>query len=266
MFCFAVQHGGIRPAGDPFFREHCTNVLPFTLQRVRLIRPGAGRHDALIFEIAHLYGGVVPVTVDQRLLRAQYFQYRLILRFGKLIRIRNPQLRLGGFHKQRRVGNVNRSVIGLHAAFVAFSIRQVLFNEHHVPAIRRRRENLRVVHQQVRSPLIRRAVDFARHVEPVAFDHPGIDGFPVRDERRVDWLHAFTHDQAQRGIARGRHQIVTAFRHQADHLIRRRRRFDVYRTAGLFFELCHPVVLFIGLTTFDIARPGDNIQAAFSLT
>ena len=146
MFRVAMQHGGIRPAGDALFRENGRNRLTFRLQTVGLIGPGAGGHDAFVFKIAHLYGGIVPVAMNQGVLIAQHLEYRLILRFGKLIGVTDTQLRLGGFDEQRGIGNINRPVIGLHAAQVGFTVRQVLFDEHHAPAVRRRREGFRVVH------------------------------------------------------------------------------------------------------------------------
>ena len=114
MFCVAMQHGSIRPAGDALFWENGGNRLAFRFQAVGLIRPGAGGHDAFVFKITHLYGGIVPVAMNQGVLIAQNFEYRLILRFGELIGIGDAELRLGGFDKQRGVGNIDRPVIGLH--------------------------------------------------------------------------------------------------------------------------------------------------------
>ena len=99
MFSIAVQHSGIRPAGNALFRKNGGNRLAFRFQTVGLIGPGAGGHHAFVFKIAHLHGGIVPVAVDQRVLFAQDFQHRLILRFGKLIGIINTQLRLSGFNE-----------------------------------------------------------------------------------------------------------------------------------------------------------------------
>lgn len=113
-----MQHGGVRPAGHALFREHGGDRLPFALQGVGLIRPGAGGHHAFVFKVAHLHRGVVPVAVDQRVLAAQQLQRRLILFFVELIRIADAELRLGGLQEQRRVGDVDRAVVSLHPAWL----------------------------------------------------------------------------------------------------------------------------------------------------
>lgn len=107
MLRLAVQHGGIRPAGYPLLREHGGDRLAFRLQAVGLIGPRTGGGYPFVFEVVHLYGGVMPVAMDQRLLVAQDFQHRVVLGFGQLIGVFDPQLRLGGFDKQRGVGDID---------------------------------------------------------------------------------------------------------------------------------------------------------------
>ena len=201
--------------------------------------------------------------MDQTVLSAQHFQHRLVLFFGELIRIADAQLRLSGFNEQRSVRNIDRAIISLNAAFIALAVRQILLNKNHLPAIRRRREGFSVVHQQVRPPLVRCAVNFAANIKPVAFNHARIERFPVGNQCGINRLHAFTHNQTQRGIAGCRNQIVTPFGHQTDHFIGSRGGFHIHRAACLFFELRYPVVLFISLSAFDVSRPGDNIQSPF---
>ncbi|CCJ98074.1 hypothetical protein BN130_608 [Cronobacter malonaticus 507] len=265
MFRVGVQHGGVGPAGHALFWKDSGDGLAFVFQRVGLVRPGAGGHDALVFEIAHLNGGVMPVAVDQLMLVAQHFQHRAILRLGQLIRIGNAKLRLSGFNVKRRIGDINWPVVSLHAPLVGFAVRQRLLHKQHRPAVRRRRERFGVVHQQVWPPLVRRAVDFTVEIKPFAFNEARVDIFPVRDERGVNRLHAFAHNKAQRGVAGGRDQIVTALRHQADHFIRRGGGFHIHGAAGRFFKFGHPVIGFVGLAAFDITRPRDDIEAAFTL-
>ena len=199
------------------------------------------------------------------MLIAQHFQHRLILFFGELIRITDAQLWLRGFDEQRGIRNVDRAIISLYPAFIALAVRQILLNKNHLPAIRRRREGFSVVHQQVRPPLVRCAVNFAANVKPVAFNHARIERFPVGNQGGINWLHAFAHNQTQRGIAGCRNQIVTPFGHQTDHFIGSRGGFNIHRAACLFFELRYPVVLFISLSAFDVSRPGDNIQSPFRI-
>ena len=206
----------------------------------------------------------MPVAVDQRVLAAQQLQRRLILLFVELVWIADAELRLGGLQEQRRVGDVDRAVVSLHPALVALAVRQVLLLEDHRPAVRRRREGFGVVHQQVRPPLVRRAVGFAVHGVPGAVQQARIDVLPVRDQRGVDRLHPLAEDQAQRGVAGGGHQIVAALGHQADHFIRGGGGLHVHRTAGLLLKLGDPVVVFVGLAAFDVAGPGDDIQPAFA--
>ena len=143
----------------------------------------------------------MPVAVDQRMLVAQHFQHGGILCFGELVRVFDTQLRLGRFDEQRRIGDINRAVIGLHASLIGFTVRQILFGKDDAPAVRRRREGFGVVHQQVWPPLVRRAVDFTADVKPFPFHNPLVEGFPVGDKIGVNRLDAFAHDQPQGGIA-----------------------------------------------------------------
>ena len=205
----------------------------------------------------------MPVAVNQRLLVTQHFQHRFVLGFGQLIGVIDPELWLGGFDKQRGVGDIDRAIIGLHSPLIGFAIRKILLHEDHAPAVRRRREYAGVVHQQVRSPLIRRAVDFAPDVKPCSLRNARVKSAPPGNQRCVNRLNAFTHDQTQRSIARGGHQIVAPLSHQADHFVGGGGGFHIDLTAGLLFKLADPVVLLVGLTAFDIPRPGDNIQAPF---
>ncbi|MCY1430183.1 hypothetical protein D9M71_461240 [compost metagenome] len=158
---FGVQHGGVGPAGDAFFRERGGDWLAFGFQRVGLVRPGAGGGHAFVLEVTHLHGGVVPVAVDQLMLLAQQLDHRGVLLFVELIGIGDAQFRFGRLQVQRGVGDVDRAVVGLHAALVRLAVGQVLRVEDHGPAVRRLGEDLGAVHQHVRAPLVRGAVVLA---------------------------------------------------------------------------------------------------------
>ncbi|MNN84853.1 hypothetical protein D3C81_2020620 [compost metagenome] len=95
MLGLGVQHGGISPTRSAFFRNGRSYRLFLVHQAVDLIRPGAGGDHALIFEVAHLHRGVMPVAVDQRLLCAQQIKHGFVLIFGQLIRILDTQFGLG---------------------------------------------------------------------------------------------------------------------------------------------------------------------------
>ena len=123
MFSISMEHGGIRPSGHALLRKHRGNRLTFAFKAVSLIRPGAGRDHAFVFKVAHLHRGIVPVAVNQGMLIAQNLKHGLILFFSELVRIANPQLRLRRFDKQRRIGNVNRAIISLHAPLIRLAIR-----------------------------------------------------------------------------------------------------------------------------------------------
>ena len=259
-----MHHGGVGPTGGAFFRDGRRDRLFLVHQTVDLIRPGTGRDHAFVLEVAHLYGGVVPVAVNQRLLGAQQIEHRLVLRFGQFIGVLDAQFRLGAFEVQRRVGDVDRAVIGLHAALVRFAVRQVLRIEHHAPAVGCGLEYVGVVHQHVRTPLIRGAVGLLVDHVPRRIFQARVDVLPVRDQRGVDRLNTLADDQAQRGVAGRGDQVVTALGHQADHLVGRRGGLHVDLAAGFLLETRHPVVGLVTFATFDVARPGHDIQLAFA--
>ncbi len=73
----------------------------------------------------------MPVTVGQRVLLAQQLKGRFVLFFVEQVGVGNTQCRLGGFQVQRRIGDVDRAVLGLHAALVALAVGQGLLFEDH---------------------------------------------------------------------------------------------------------------------------------------
>ena len=264
MLGLGVQHGGVGPAGDAFLGEHGGDGLAFGLQGVGLVRPGAGGDHAFVLEVAHLHGGVVPVAVDQVVLLAQQVEHGGVLLLVELVGVGDAQGGLGGLEVEGGVGDVDRAVIGLHAALVGLAVGQVLRFEHHGPAVRRLGEGLGVVHQQVGAPLVGGAVGLAGDGVPGRVLQARVDVLPVGDQVGVDGLHALAVDQAQRGVAGGGDQVVAALGHEADHLVGGGGGLHVDLAAGVLLELADPVVVLVGLAAFDVAGPGDDVEAAFA--
>ncbi len=206
----------------------------------------------------------MPVAVDQRLLLAQQLQHGLVLRFAQLVWVLDAQLRLGRLQVQRRIGDIDRPIIGLHAALVRLAVGQVLRLEQHAPAGGRLLEHVGVVQQHVRPPLVWGAVDLLVDHVPATVLQPWVDVLPVGDQGGIDWLHPLARDEPQRGIARGGDQVVAALGHQADHLVRGGGGLDADLAAGFLLEAGHPVVGLVAFTAFDVAGPGDDVQAALA--
>ena len=98
---------------------------------------------------------------------------------------------------------------------------------------------------------------------PRGFLEALVDVRVARYASDVDWLHRAAADQAQRRVAGGRDEVVTALRHQRDHLVGRAGRLDVDLAARVFLEWRYPVVTLVGFAALDVARPGDDIDLAF---
>ena len=60
------------------------------LQQVDLERPGAGGDHAFVLEVVDLDEGIVPVAADQRALRAQQVERRLVLVLVELVGVLMP--------------------------------------------------------------------------------------------------------------------------------------------------------------------------------
>ncbi len=138
--------------------------------------------------------------------------------------------------------------------------------ERHVPAGGRRRHDVGVVHQEVRTVHVRHAVHVA--VDDVVGvvrarfrlqrpDHVG----ERREERRIDRAHVATGDQPVRCITRRRHAVVhgpAALTHQRDHLVGGVRVLHRDLAARLVFERGDPVVGRIVRAVLRVPVPGDQ--------
>ena len=80
MLGVGMHHRGVGPSGGALGRDHRSDRLLLQLERIDLVGPGSGGGDAFVLEVAHLHGGVMPVAMDQRLLRAQDVERRRVLR------------------------------------------------------------------------------------------------------------------------------------------------------------------------------------------
>jgi len=202
--------------------------------------------------------------VHQCVLLAQQVEHRGVLRFGQLIGVAYAQLGLLGLQVERRVGDVDRAVVGLHATLVRLAVGQILGLEDHAPAGRRLLEHVGVVHQHVRAPLVGRAIGLVIHHVPGRVLETWVEALPVGDQRGVDGLHALAIDQPQRGVARGGHQVVAALGHEADHFVRGGGGLDVDLAAAVLLELADPVVALVAFAAFDVTGPGDDVELAFA--
>ena len=234
------------------------------LQGVDLVFPRAGSDHAFVLEVAHLHRGVMPVAVGQGVLLAQQVEGGGVLGFRQLVGVLDAQSRLGSLQVQGGIGDVDRAVIGLHAALVGLAIRQGLLLEYHRPTGRRRLEQVGVVHQHVGAPLVGRAEVLVVDHMPCAIFEAFVDVLPVWDQVEVDRLHALASNQAQRGVAGGGHQVVTALGHQADHFVGGGSAFDVDLAAGLLLETGDPVIGLVAFAAFDVARPGNDVELTFA--
>ena len=259
MLAFGVQHGRVGPARHALFRESRGDRLLFRLHQVDLERPGAGGDDAFVLEVVDLDHRVVPVAADERALDAQEVERGLVLVFVEFVGVLDAELRLVRHQVLRGVGDVDRAVIGLHAALVRLAVRQRHFLEDDVPTLRRLAlEGFRIVHQHVRAPQIGRAVVDAVHRVPGGVLQALVDGLPARDEVGVDRLDALARDEAKRGVARGGDEVEAALVHQRDHLVRRGGRLHGHLAARLLLEVADPVIGLVRLAALDIAGPGDD--------
>jgi hypothetical protein len=142
----------------------------------------------LVLEVLHLHVGVVPIALDQRVLRAQHIEHRVVLQLVQLVRIHDAEVGLLGLEVQRRVGEVDRAVVCLHAALVGLAVRQLLRLEDHRPRSGRLLEDRGAVQQDVRPPLVRHAIVLAVDEVPRRFLQPRIERRVAGNTRDVDGI------------------------------------------------------------------------------
>ena len=260
-----LHHGGVGPAGGAFLGDGGGDRLLGGHQRVDLEGPGRGSDDALVLEVVHLDRRIVPVAADQLALPTQQVEGRLVLVLVQLVGVLDAEVRLVRHQIVGGVGDVDRSVIGLHAALVRLAVRQGLLLEDDIPALRRFLEDVGVVHQHVRAPLVGHAVVDAVHRVPGRVLQSLVHGLEARNQVEIDRLHPLAGHQPERGVARGGHEIEAALVHQRHHLVGGVGGLDVDLAAGLLLEVGDPVIGLVGLAALDIAGPGDDVEFALAL-
>ena len=161
----------------------------------------------------------MPVPLHDFALLAKQVEGGVELLAIQGVGILDPYLGFVGHQIERRVRHVDGTVVGLDASLVGLAVGKRLLGEHDVPALRRGLEDIGVVHQDIRSPLVRHAVVFAVDGMPGRVLQPGIDVLPTGDEFGVDLLHPFPGDQPVAGIAGGGDQVESTFVHQRNHLV-----------------------------------------------
>ena len=217
-------------------------------------------------EVLHLHVGVVPVALYQRMLLAQEVERGAVLGISEFVRILDAEIRLLCHQVDRGVGDVDRPVVGLDATLVRLAVRKLLRLEHCGPRRGRGLEHLGVVHEDVRSPLVRCPVVLAVDEVPGCFLQALVDRAVARNQADIHRLHGIAADQAQRSVARRSHEVVAALRHQRHHLVRGAGRFHVDLAAARFLETRYPVVALVSFAALDVTGPRDDVELAFGRT
>ena len=200
-------------------------------------------------------GVVVPVLADDRVLILQQSDGGVELLLVQRVGIIDAEIGLRRLEVQRRVGDVDRRVVRGDLALVRRSLV-----EHDAPRVGRRGDDVVAPHQVVGAPSVRNAVVLPvtgvvvlileeRREVGVVLDQGGVDR---RDEPGID--------EANAGVARGRHAVVSTGAHQLEHLVGGRRDLRLDDAAGLVLERVHPVVRRVGAAVFGIARPHDQVE------
>ena len=170
-----VHHRGVGPAGGALLGDGRGDRRVLGLEQVHLERPGAGGDDALVLEVVDLDHRVVPVAADELALLAQEVERGRVLVLVELVGVGDAELGLVRHQVLGGVGDVDRAVVGLDAALVRLAVGQGLLLEDHRPGGGRLLEDLGVVHQHVRAPLVGHAVVHAVDGEPGGVLEPLVD-------------------------------------------------------------------------------------------
>ena len=99
-------------------------------------------------------------------------------------------------------------------------------------------------------------------VVPRRFLQPLVDVRVARDAIDVDRLHGAATDQAERRVAGGGDEVVSALGHQRDHLVGGAGGLDVDLAGRVLLERRHPIVILVGLAALDVSGPGDDVDLA----
>src|SRR6218665_2042972 len=135
--------------------------------------------------------------MNQRTLTAQNIENLGILLGIELIGILDAQVRAGGLQEQRRISDVDRTIVSLYATFVRFAIIEILLFEHYRPGCWRALENLRVVHQHIGAPLVGNAIDLAIDDVPWLARETRVQFGKGRYFGDINGLHTLSRNQTQ---------------------------------------------------------------------
>src|SRR5512141_1579761 len=100
----------------------------------------------------------MPIAADKRSLGRKQGYRRSVLVRGELVRILDPELRLLLHEVDGCIGDIDRAVIGLHTSLVALAVGKGLLLEYDRPALRCLFEDIGIIGEHIRAPLIRDAV------------------------------------------------------------------------------------------------------------
>ncbi len=179
---------------------------------------GPGDHRA-VHEPVDLVGVERPVLADHGRLPLQQLGRRVQLLLRQLVRVGDPEVRVVRHQVHRRVGDVDRGVVRGDLARVRVRRAVQLRLERDVPAGGRRRHDVGVVHQEVRTVHVRHAVHVCRRRRSASCssadsrlqrrDHVGEVPGRAPASTAAD---VAAGDQPVRRVARRRHAVVRRIR------------------------------------------------------
>ena len=152
------HHPGVRPAGHALGRDHGVNLDSGGLEGVDLVRPGGPDDRRGVGEVGDLVGVQRPVLGHPRLLRGQQGHGGIELGLGQLVRVGDPQGRVGRLEVERRIGDVDRAVVVGDLALIGLRRGRI---KDRSPARGRRADLVGPVHQGVAAPAVGDAVVLA---------------------------------------------------------------------------------------------------------
>ena len=122
------------------------------------------------------------------------------------------------------------------------------------------RERRRKFTPEFKDEAVKLVIETSRPIAEVARE------IRVNEGTLGNWVNKYRVDHADEEpplTVSGRARLRTAARHERDHFVRGARGLDRDLATGLSFELRDPVVCFVRLAVFDVARPRDDVEGSF---